>query len=76
MTLYHRLTWPLWLLRQPRYLRHLLHRRCGWCFSEGSRAGFLAAAAEASRLQAERDRIWREVGVDPDRLEEYVRRAA
>ena len=67
-------------MRIPAFARHLMHRRCRWCFDEGReegrRAGFLAAAAEASRLQAERDRIWREVGVDPDRLEEYVRRAA
>lgn len=62
-------------MRIPAFARHLMHRKCSWCEDNGYRRGFLAASAEASKQQAARDAVWRQ-GIDPDRLEEYVRRAA
>ena len=73
-----RFTRYLWLLRHP-YAGHLLHRRCRPCWSNGHEAGYQAGHAagflEAARLSELRDRCWK-AGIDPDQLEQYIRRAA
>lgn len=62
------------------WVRHLLHRRCRWCWQEawwagqarGDAVGYLRGVTQTRAHHERREALLRQ-GIDPDELERFIR---